>query len=128
MSVPANFRAFRIHDDAQGYRSGIEAISLGDLNPGEVVIKTAYSSVNFKDALAGTGQGKILRQVPAGRRHRRGRPRGRLDRPGLQGGRYGAGHRQRAVGDARRRLQPSTRGWNRSGSSPCRPGSACASR
>jgi acrylyl-CoA reductase (NADPH) len=64
MSVPANFRAFRIHDDAQGYRSGIEAISLGDLNPGEVVIKTAYSSVNFKDALAGTGQGKILRRFP----------------------------------------------------------------
>ena len=64
MSVPASFRAFRIHDDAEGYRSGIEMISLEDLNPGEVVIKTAYSSVNFKDALAGTGQGKILRRFP----------------------------------------------------------------
>ena len=64
MSVPANFPAFRIHDDADGYRSGIETISLYDLNPGEVVIKTAYSSVNFKDALAGTGQGKILRRFP----------------------------------------------------------------
>ena len=64
MSVPANFRAFRIHDDADGYRSGIEMIALDDLNPGEVVIKTAYSSVNFKDALAGTGQGKILRRFP----------------------------------------------------------------
>jgi acrylyl-CoA reductase (NADPH) len=64
MSVPANFRAFRIHDDAAGYRSGIETISLDDLNPGEVVVKTAYSSVNFKDALAGTGQGKILRRFP----------------------------------------------------------------
>ena len=64
MSVPANFRAFRIRDDADGYRSGIETISLDDLNPGEVVIKTAYSSVNFKDALAGTGQGKILRRFP----------------------------------------------------------------
>ena len=64
MSVPANFPAFRIHDDADGYRSGIETISLDDLNPGEVVIKTAYSSVNFKDALAGTGQGKILRRFP----------------------------------------------------------------
>ena len=38
MSVPANFRAFRIHDDADGYRSGIESIALEDLNPGEVVI------------------------------------------------------------------------------------------
>ena len=64
MSVPASFPAFRIHDDADGYRSGIETISLDDLNPGEVVIKTAYSSVNFKDALAGTGQGKILRRFP----------------------------------------------------------------
>jgi putative YhdH/YhfP family quinone oxidoreductase len=64
MSVPASFRAFRIRNDADGYRSGIEAISLDDLNPGEVVVKTAYSSVNFKDALAGTGQGKILRRFP----------------------------------------------------------------
>ena len=64
MSVPAKFRAFRIHDDADGYRGGIKMISLDDLNPGEVVIKTAYSSVNFKDALAGTGQGRILRRFP----------------------------------------------------------------
>jgi len=64
VSIPANFRAFRIHDDAAGYRSGIETISLGDLNPGEVVVKTAFSSVNYKDALAGTGQGKILRKFP----------------------------------------------------------------
>ncbi|BCT94018.1 quinone oxidoreductase [Lysobacter helvus] len=64
MSVPATFNAFRIHDDAAGYRSGIEAIALDDLAPGEVVIRAAYSSVNFKDALAGTGQGKILRKAP----------------------------------------------------------------
>ena len=64
MSIPATFRAFRIHNDADGYRSGIETLALDDLNPGEVVIKTAYSSVNFKDALAGTGQGKILRRFP----------------------------------------------------------------
>jgi acrylyl-CoA reductase (NADPH) len=64
MSIPATFDAFRIHNDADGYRSGIERISLDDLNPGEVVIKTVYSSVNFKDALAGTGQGKILRWFP----------------------------------------------------------------
>ena len=64
MSIPASFRAFRIHDDADGYRSGIEALSLDDLNPGEVVVKAAYSSVNYKDALAGTGKGKILRRFP----------------------------------------------------------------
>jgi len=60
----SNFKAFRIRNDDQGYRSGIESITLNDLSPGEIVIKTAYSSINYKDALAGTGQGKILRQFP----------------------------------------------------------------
>ena len=69
MSTPTRFNAFRIHNDASsadglGHRSGIEQISLDDLSPGEVVIKTAYSSVNYKDALAGTGEGKILRRFP----------------------------------------------------------------
>lgn len=65
MSQPDAFRAFRIkNDETDGYRSGIETLTLDDLNPGEVVILTAYSSVNFKDALAGTGQGKILRRFP----------------------------------------------------------------
>lgn len=64
MTIPNTFSAFRIHNDAAGYRAGIEDISLDDLNPGEVVIKTEYSSVNFKDALASTGAGKILRRFP----------------------------------------------------------------
>jgi acrylyl-CoA reductase (NADPH) len=62
--IPARFDAFRIHDDAAGYRNGIEQVSIDDLAPGEVVIRAAYSSVNFKDALAGTGKGKILRTFP----------------------------------------------------------------
>lgn len=64
MTLPARFTAFRIHNDDAGYRSGLEQVSLEDLSPGEVVIRTAYSSVNFKDALAGTGKGKILRRFP----------------------------------------------------------------
>lgn len=62
--MAASFRAFRIHNDADGYRAGIETMAVDALSPGEVVIKTAYSSINYKDALAGTGQGKILRQFP----------------------------------------------------------------
>ncbi len=58
------FRAFRIHNDDAGYRAGIESMTADALSPGEVLVKTAYSSVNFKDALAGTGKGKILRQFP----------------------------------------------------------------
>ena len=64
MTVPQQFTAFRIHDDDSGYRSGLESIRLDDLAPGEIVIKSAYSSINFKDALAGTGEGKILRRFP----------------------------------------------------------------
>ena len=58
------FRAFRIHNDAQGYRGGIETMQTDALSAGEVLVKVAYSSVNYKDALAGTGKGKILRQYP----------------------------------------------------------------
>lgn len=64
MSIPARFDAFRIHNDDAGYRSGIEQVSLDELAPGEVVIEAAHSSVNFKDALAGTGKGRILRRFP----------------------------------------------------------------
>jgi len=64
VTIPARFNAFRIRNDAAGYRSGIEDVSIDDLSPGEIVIQTAYSSVNYKDALAGTGEGKILRSFP----------------------------------------------------------------
>ena len=62
MTIPAQFRAFRIHGNP--HRSGGEDISIDDLNIGEVTIKVDWSCVNYKDALAGTGQGKILRQFP----------------------------------------------------------------
>ncbi|WP_137191607.1 YhdH/YhfP family quinone oxidoreductase [Stenotrophomonas rhizophila] len=64
MPLPAPFNAFRIHQDEHGHRSGIEAIGLDQLNPGEVVIRAQWSSVNYKDALAGTGKGRILRRFP----------------------------------------------------------------
>ncbi|WP_420009106.1 acryloyl-CoA reductase [Xanthomonas sacchari] len=64
MSVPARFSAFRIHQDDSGYHAGLVPLSLDQLSEGEVVIRAAWSSVNFKDALAGTGQGKILRRFP----------------------------------------------------------------
>lgn len=69
MTNPDRFSCFRIHDDdtsgkGDGHRSGVEEIGIDDLAAGEVVIKTSHSSVNYKDALAGTGQGKILRKFP----------------------------------------------------------------
>ncbi|HEY6545427.1 MAG TPA: YhdH/YhfP family quinone oxidoreductase [Dokdonella sp.] len=58
------FSAFRIHSDAGSHRAGVESMRTGELSPGEVLVKVAYSSVNYKDALAGTGSGKILRFFP----------------------------------------------------------------
>ena len=60
--IPKQFRAFRIHSDKAGHRAGIEHTSLDALSAGEVVIKAAWSSVNYKDALAGSGKGRILRE------------------------------------------------------------------
>jgi acrylyl-CoA reductase (NADPH) len=60
-----SFSALRVHRDAAGtVRAGLEALTLDDLSPGEVVIRSHYSSVNYKDALAATGKGKILRRFP----------------------------------------------------------------
>jgi putative YhdH/YhfP family quinone oxidoreductase len=56
--------AYRIHNDDRGYRAGIESLSRDELTTGDTRIAVAFSSVNYKDALAGTGQGKILRQFP----------------------------------------------------------------
>lgn len=64
MAIRATFDAFRIHADGGTHRAGIEPVALDDLSPGEVVIRVAHSSVNYKDALAGTGTGKILRRFP----------------------------------------------------------------
>lgn len=47
-----DFRAFRIRNDAVGYRSGIEETTLDDLEPRQLVIKAADSSVNYEDAPA----------------------------------------------------------------------------
>ena len=62
--IPETFNAFRIRNDDEGYRSGIEQTSLDDLSEGEVVIRVGWSGINFKDALAATGKGKILRRYP----------------------------------------------------------------
>ncbi|MGH8501453.1 MAG: oxidoreductase [Gammaproteobacteria bacterium] len=59
-----NFQAFRIHDEGGNTRAGVETLTLDELSAGEVVIQAHYSSVNYKDALAGTGKGKILRRSP----------------------------------------------------------------
>src|ERR1043165_2899080 len=59
------FKAFRIHNENDKVAGRIVDMSVDELSPGEVVVETAYSRVNYKDALAGTGTGgKIIRKYP----------------------------------------------------------------
>ena len=58
------FRAFRIDQDNDRIVAGFCNLSLDDLTAGEVVIKVSHSTINYKDALAATGAGKILRTYP----------------------------------------------------------------
>lgn len=58
------FQAFRIFNDDGKVAGRLVDLALDDLDPGEVVIRTAYSSINYKDALAATGAGRIIRRFP----------------------------------------------------------------
>ena len=60
----SSFKAFRISSDDGNIRGRVVETTLNELTPGDVVIRAAYSSVNYKDALAATGAGKIIRQFP----------------------------------------------------------------
>lgn len=60
-----SFKAYVIDKDAGGKVSGqLTTMSPEQLDPGEVTIRVCYSSVNYKDALAATGAGKIIRRFP----------------------------------------------------------------
>jgi len=63
-NIPETFKAFRIFDDENGYRAEIVEQTIEDQAEGDVVIRVAWSGINYKDALAGTGKGKILREFP----------------------------------------------------------------
>jgi putative YhdH/YhfP family quinone oxidoreductase len=54
------FKAFLITQQDKGVKAEFTQLSLDDLDPGEVVVRVAYSDVNYKDALAATGKGRIL--------------------------------------------------------------------
>lgn len=58
------FKAFRIHQQDGKIGGRLERLTLDDLSAGEVVIRVTHSGINYKDALAATGAGKILRRFP----------------------------------------------------------------
>jgi acrylyl-CoA reductase (NADPH) len=63
-SSPSQFKALRVHGVDKRTESRFETLSIDDLTPGEVVIRVAWSCLNYKDALAVSGKGRIMRQLP----------------------------------------------------------------
>lgn len=66
MSQPntEHFKGYRIHQEDGQIVGRFDDLGLDDLTEGEVVIRARYSSINYKDALAATGAGKIMRRFP----------------------------------------------------------------
>jgi NADPH2:quinone reductase len=60
----ATFKALRVHQVEKSFQARMEQLQLSDLSAGEVVIKVAYSCLNYKDALAVTGKSRIMRSMP----------------------------------------------------------------
>ncbi len=58
------FKAFKVFSEDGKISGRVVEQSLEGLSEGAVVIKAAFSSVNYKDALAATGSGKIMRRFP----------------------------------------------------------------
>jgi acrylyl-CoA reductase (NADPH) len=62
--MTTTFKALRIHQADKTTVARLERITLDDLSEGEVVVRVAYSSLNYKDALAITGRARIMRRFP----------------------------------------------------------------
>src|SRR5277367_5145033 len=58
------FKAVLVEKDAQSYRAGVQSLDEAQLPAGDVTVRVEYSTLNYKDALAITGKGPVVRQFP----------------------------------------------------------------
>jgi NADPH2:quinone reductase len=58
------FRAYRIDEHDGNIVAGFKQLALDELTEGNVVVRVSHSTINYKDALAATGKGRILRRYP----------------------------------------------------------------
>lgn len=59
-----NFQALVVDKQGDDFSIAIQSLSQSDLPDGEVLVRTAYSSVNYKDGLASIPDGNIVRTYP----------------------------------------------------------------
>jgi acrylyl-CoA reductase (NADPH) len=64
MFPSASFPAYLISETPQGVRAAFARLAPDELDPGDVTVRVQYASINYKDALAATGKGKIIRRFP----------------------------------------------------------------
>jgi len=63
-AMPDEFDAFVAEGDGAGVTRGVRRLSLADLPPGDLLIRVAWSGVNYKDALATIPDGRVARISP----------------------------------------------------------------
>src|SRR2546430_3586121 len=58
------FKAYRTFEQDKIVQSRFVDMTVDELDPGDVVIRTKYSTINYKDALSYNGSGRIMRKYP----------------------------------------------------------------
>ena len=58
------FKAYRTFQKNDAVVSRFVEMAVDELDPGDVVVRTKYSTINYKDALSYNGAGKIMRKYP----------------------------------------------------------------
>lgn len=60
----SSFNAFLVRQEENGVTAGMTTLALDDLPSGDVLVEVHYSSVNYKDALACSPDGRVARRYP----------------------------------------------------------------
>ena len=60
----STFKAYRTFEDNKVVSSRFVNMSIDELDPGDVLLRTKYSTINYKDALSYNGTGRIMRKFP----------------------------------------------------------------
>jgi acrylyl-CoA reductase (NADPH) len=62
--IPDSFNAFVVREGPSGRSAGFETLPVSELPEGELLVEVRFSSLNYKDGLAVTGKGKVIRKFP----------------------------------------------------------------
>jgi acrylyl-CoA reductase (NADPH) len=58
------FQGILIQKDDTGHRAALAALDETDLPAGDATVRVSHSTLNYKDALAITGKGSVVRKFP----------------------------------------------------------------